>query len=56
MERDAAQERITVATDLGNLADRDLVIEAATDKPTVRAALFAESDREVRRPDAAGDQ
>jgi 3-hydroxybutyryl-CoA dehydrogenase len=51
-ERDAALERITVTTELGDLADRDLVIEAATENPDVKAALFAELDRVVSRPDA----
>jgi 3-hydroxybutyryl-CoA dehydrogenase len=52
LERDAALERITLTTDLGDLADRDLVIEAATENPEVKAALFAELDRVIRRPDA----
>ncbi len=48
----AALERITVTTDLGALADRDLVIEAAAENPEVKAALFAELDKVVTRPDA----
>jgi 3-hydroxybutyryl-CoA dehydrogenase len=52
LERDAALERITVTTELGDLADRDLVIEAATENPEVKAGLFAELDRVIRRPDA----
>jgi 3-hydroxybutyryl-CoA dehydrogenase len=51
-ERDAALERVTVTTDLGDLADRDLVIEAAAENPEVKAALFAELDRVVKRPEA----
>jgi 3-hydroxybutyryl-CoA dehydrogenase len=51
-ERDAALERLRVTTDLAALADRDLVIEAATENPAVKAALFAEVDAVVRRPDA----
>jgi 3-hydroxybutyryl-CoA dehydrogenase len=51
-ERDAALDQITITTELGDLADRDLVIEAATENREVKAALFAELDRVVRRPDA----
>jgi hypothetical protein len=40
--------------ELSDLADRDLVIdlviEAATENPDVKAALFAELDRVVKRP------
>jgi 3-hydroxybutyryl-CoA dehydrogenase len=52
LEREAALERITVTTELGDLADRDLVIEAATENPDVKATIFAELDRVVKRPDA----
>jgi 3-hydroxybutyryl-CoA dehydrogenase len=51
-ERDALVERVTVTTDLGDLADCDLAIEAAAENPKVKAALFAELDRVVKRPDA----
>jgi 3-hydroxybutyryl-CoA dehydrogenase len=51
-DRDAALERLTITTDLGDLADRDLVIEAATENPAVKAALFADIDAAVKRPDA----
>ncbi len=51
-ERDAALGRLTLATDLGVLADRDLVIEAATENPEVKAALFGEIDQAVKRSDA----
>jgi 3-hydroxybutyryl-CoA dehydrogenase len=51
-ERDAALDQITITTELGDLADRDLVIEAATENREVKAALFTELDRVVRRPDA----
>jgi 3-hydroxybutyryl-CoA dehydrogenase len=51
-ERDAALSRVTVTADLGGLADRDLVIEAATENPDVKAALFADVDAVVKRPDA----
>src|SRR5580698_3250043 len=51
-ERDAALELVTVTTELSDLADRDLVIEAATENPVIKAALFAELDRAVEQPDA----
>jgi 3-hydroxybutyryl-CoA dehydrogenase len=44
--------RLTVTTELGDLADCDLVVEAATENAVVKAALFAELDAVVRRPDA----
>jgi 3-hydroxybutyryl-CoA dehydrogenase len=50
-ERAAALERVTVSTELGDLADRDLVIEAATENPELKTALFAELDRILTRPD-----
>jgi 3-hydroxybutyryl-CoA dehydrogenase len=52
LERDAALECVTVTTELSDLADRDLVIEAATENPEVKAALFAELDRTVKQPEA----
>lgn len=51
-DRDAALARIRVTTALDDLADRELVIEAATENPAVKAALFAELDRVVESPDA----
>jgi 3-hydroxybutyryl-CoA dehydrogenase len=51
-DRDAALARIRVTTRLDDLADRELVIEAATENPVVKAALFAELDGVVERPDA----
>ena len=50
-DRDAALARITLTTRLEDLADRELVIEAATENPAVKAALFAELDRAAERPD-----
>jgi 3-hydroxybutyryl-CoA dehydrogenase len=50
-DRDAALARIRITTALGDLADRELVIEAATENPAVKAALFAELDRVAERPD-----
>jgi 3-hydroxybutyryl-CoA dehydrogenase len=51
-DRFAALDRITVITDLEMLADRDLIIEAATENPEVKARLFAELDATVKREDA----
>jgi 3-hydroxybutyryl-CoA dehydrogenase len=50
-DRDAALARIRVTTDLAGLADRELIIEAATENPAVKAALFAELDRVAADPD-----
>jgi len=50
-DRDAALARIRVITDLAGLADRELIIEAATENPAVKAALFAELDRVAADPD-----
>ncbi|GAA4638230.1 3-hydroxybutyryl-CoA dehydrogenase [Actinoallomurus vinaceus] len=51
-DRDAALARLSFTTRLDALADRDLVIEAATENPQVKAALFTELDAVVERPDA----
>ncbi|GAB3976301.1 3-hydroxybutyryl-CoA dehydrogenase [Actinoallomurus acanthiterrae] len=51
-DRDAALARLSFTTGLDALADRDLVIEAATENPQVKAALFTELDAVVKRPDA----
>jgi len=50
-DRDAALARVLLTTRLEDLADRELVIEAATENPGVKAALFAELDRAAERPD-----
>jgi len=50
-ERDAALGRLTLTTDLGELADCDLVIEAALEELEFKRELFAELDR-LTRPDA----
>ncbi|WP_248963343.1 3-hydroxybutyryl-CoA dehydrogenase [Sphaerisporangium perillae] len=49
---DAVRNRLTYTTELDDLADRDLVIEAAVENPDLKIALFAELDRVVKRPDA----
>jgi 3-hydroxybutyryl-CoA dehydrogenase len=51
-DRDVAVGCLAYTTSLDDLADRDLVIEAATENPRVKAALFAELDDVVKRPDA----
>ena len=50
-ERDAALGRLTLTTDLADLADCDLVIEAALEELELKRDIFAELDR-VTRPDA----
>ena len=50
-ERDAALARLTLSTDLADLADCDLVIEAALEELALKREIFAELDR-VTRPDA----
>jgi 3-hydroxybutyryl-CoA dehydrogenase len=50
-ELEAALGRLTLTTDLGELADCDLVIEAALEELELKRELFAELDR-VTRPDA----
>lgn len=51
-DRDAVLARLTVTTCLDDLADRDMVIEAATENPDVKVALFTELDQVVKRSDA----
>jgi 3-hydroxybutyryl-CoA dehydrogenase len=51
-DREAALSRVRLTTDLADLAGRDLVIEAATENPQVKAALFAELDQTIERADA----
>jgi 3-hydroxybutyryl-CoA dehydrogenase len=51
-DREAALRRLSYTTSVSDLADRDLVIEAATENPGVKSALFAELDEAVKRPDA----
>ncbi len=50
-DRDSALGRLTLTTDLGELAECDLVIEAALEELELKRELFAELDR-VTRPDA----
>jgi 3-hydroxybutyryl-CoA dehydrogenase len=51
-ERDEALARLTVTTNLADLADRQLVIEAIIEDAAVKAKVFAELDAVVTDPDA----
>ncbi len=51
-ERDRALSLLTFTTDLGDLADRQLVIEAIVEDESVKAQVFAELDRVVTDPQA----
>lgn len=51
-ERDAAAERLTFTTDLGEFADRDLVIEAVVESEQVKTEIFQVLDQVVTRQDA----
>jgi 3-hydroxybutyryl-CoA dehydrogenase len=50
-ERDAALARLTTTTELADLADCDLVIEAVLEELPLKREIFAELDR-LSRPDA----
>lgn len=51
-ERDSALERLSFTTDLGDFADRDLVIEAVVENEQVKTEIFRTLDQVVTRPDA----
>jgi 3-hydroxybutyryl-CoA dehydrogenase len=51
-ERDAALGRLDFTVDVADLADCDLIIEAATENPQLKTELFARLDEVVKRPDA----
>ncbi|BBZ79355.1 3-hydroxybutyryl-CoA dehydrogenase [Mycolicibacterium anyangense] len=51
-DRDATLARLTFTTDLTDMADRQLVIEAVVEDETVKAKIFAELDRIITDPDA----
>jgi 3-hydroxybutyryl-CoA dehydrogenase len=51
-DRDAALGRLTFTTDLADLADRQLVIEAVVEDEAVKAKIFAELDKVIADPDA----
>ncbi|MDO5731852.1 3-hydroxybutyryl-CoA dehydrogenase [Corynebacterium sphenisci] len=51
-ERDAILGRISYTTDLGDFADRQLVIEAIVENPRVKAEVFGKLDEVVTDPEA----
>ncbi|GAA4015708.1 3-hydroxybutyryl-CoA dehydrogenase [Allokutzneria multivorans] len=51
-ERDEALGRLRLTTDLGEFADRDLVIEAVAEHEQTKVDVFATLDKVVTRPDA----
>ncbi|MET7601867.1 3-hydroxybutyryl-CoA dehydrogenase [Streptomyces avermitilis] len=51
-ERDAALARIEFTMDLGELADRQLVVEAVREEETLKLDLFATLDKVVEDPEA----
>ncbi|ORB85334.1 3-hydroxybutyryl-CoA dehydrogenase [Mycobacterium kansasii] len=51
-ERDRALGNLTFTTDMNDLADRQLVIEAVVEDESVKAAIFAELDSVVTDPAA----
>lgn len=51
-ERDTALGRLTFVTELGELSDRQLVIEAVVEDEAVKKQIFAELDRVITDPAA----
>jgi 3-hydroxybutyryl-CoA dehydrogenase len=51
-DRDAALSRLTFTTDLADLADRQLVIEAVVEDEAVKGKIFAQLDELITDPDA----
>lgn len=51
-DRDATLARLTFTTDLNDLADRQLVIEAVVEDESVKAKIFGDLDRIITDPDA----
>ncbi len=51
-DRDATLARLTFTTNLADLADRQLVIEAVIEDETVKGKIFAELDKVITDPDA----
>jgi 3-hydroxybutyryl-CoA dehydrogenase len=51
-ERDEALARLSVATDIADLADRQLVVEAIVEDAAVKAKVFAQLDAAITDPDA----
>jgi 3-hydroxybutyryl-CoA dehydrogenase len=51
-DRDGSLGRLSVTTNLSDLADRDLIIEAIVEDAAVKAKVFAQLDEVVTDPDA----
>jgi 3-hydroxybutyryl-CoA dehydrogenase len=51
-ERDTAMGRLAFTTDLADMADRQLVIEAVIEDETVKSQIFADLDKVIADPDA----
>src|SRR6478735_4022415 len=51
-DRDAAFARVTFTTDIDDLADRQIVVEAAVEQEAAKVAIFKELDRVVADPTA----
>ena len=51
-ERDAAMERLSFTTDIGDLSDRDLVVEAIIEDEDMKVDLFRELDQVLTNSDA----
>src|SRR5246500_320534 len=51
-ERDRALDKLTFTTNLDDLADRQLVIEAIVEDEAVKAKIFSELDRVITDPEA----
>ena len=51
-DRDATLARFTFTTDLADLSDRQLVIEAVVEDETVKGKIFAQLDELITDPDA----
>lgn len=51
-ERDGALEKLRFTTKLGDLADRQLVIEAVIEDETIKANIFRQLDEIITDPDA----
>ena len=50
--RDEALGRLRFTTDINDLADRQLVIEAASENEDIKKSIFAELDKVVTDPEA----
>ena len=51
-ERDSAMERLSFTTDIGDLSDRDLVVEAIIEDEDMKVDLFRDLDRVLTNSDA----